>query len=235
MPQPSLSWDASPADATAVALVLHGGAVQGRQLNRVWSHNVARLVPFAWSLARGVRGPLAVSRLRFGVRGWNGDERSPVADAVWALDQIRERYPRRPVAVIGHSMGGRVALHVADDPAVDLLVGLAAWVEPSDPLPRRDGLRSVFIHSDRDRITSIAGPRRIVQTLRDEGRQASLVRVAESDHAMLRRAGTWTALVTQTVAAHYADELGTSWRSCSRPVDEVVSSVLRDDEAFVDI
>jgi hypothetical protein len=132
-------------------------------------------------------------------------------------------------------MGGRVALHVADDPAVDLLVGLAAWVEPSDPLPRRHGLRSVFIHSDRDRITSIAGPRRIVQTLRDEGRQASLVRVAESDHAMLRRAGTWTALVTQTVAAHYADELGTSWRSCSRPVDEVVSSILREDEAFVDI
>jgi hypothetical protein len=93
----------------------------------------------------------------------------------------------------------------------------------------------VFIHSDGDRITSIAGPRMLVQTLRDEGRHASLIRVAGSDHAMLRRAGIWTALVTQTVAVHYADELGTTRRSWSGPVGEVVSRVLVDDEAFVDI
>lgn len=235
MPQPSLSWAVSPVDAKAVALVLHGGAAEGRELNRAWSHNVARLVPFAWSLARSVPGSLAVSRLRFGVRGWNGAERSPVADARWALDEIRGRYPGRPIAVIGHSMGARAALHVADDPAVDLVLGLAAWVEPRDPLPTRDGVRSVFIHSDRDRITSIAGPRRAVRVLREAGRDASLIRVAESDHAMLRRAGTWTALVTETVAVHFADHLGVHRQSRGGPVAEVVSSVLHDGEAFVDI
>lgn len=234
MPQPALSWDASPADAKAVALVMHGGAAQGRELNRAWSHNVARLLPFAWSLAWKVPGPLAVARLRFGVRGWNGAERTPVADACWALGEIRERYAGRPIAVIGHSMGGRVALHIADEKDVDLLVGLATWVEPSDPLPT-NGLRSVFIHSDRDHITSIAGPRRAVERLRGEGKDASLIRVAESDHAMLRRAGTWTGLVTETVAAHFADDLGRSWRPRHGPVGEVVASVVRDGEAFVDI
>jgi pimeloyl-ACP methyl ester carboxylesterase len=234
MPQPILSWQASPADAKAVALVMHGGAAQGRELNYAWSHNVARLVPFAWSLAWSVPGPLAVARLRFGVRGWNGAERSPVSDACWALEQIRERYPDRPIAVVGHSMGGRAALHIADEQDVDLLVGLATWVDPGDPLPA-NGVRSVFIHSDRDRITSIAGPRRAVETLRGEGKDASLIRVAESDHAMLRRAGTWTALVSETVKAHFADELGVPWHPRPGPVGEVVSSVMRDGEAFVDI
>jgi pimeloyl-ACP methyl ester carboxylesterase len=234
MPQPTLSWQASPAGAKAVALVMHGGAAQGRELNYAWSHNVARLVPFAWSLAWQVPGPLAVARLRFGVRGWNGDERSPVPDACWALGQIRERYPDRPIAVVGHSMGGRAALHIADEQDVDLLVGLAAWVDPGDPLPA-NGVRSVFIHSDRDHVTSIAGPRRAVEALRREGKAASLIRIAESDHAMLRRAGTWTALVSETVKAHFADELGAPWEPRHGPVGEVVRSVIRDDEAFVDI
>lgn len=234
MPQPSLSWAASPAHTKAVALVMHGGAAHGRELNRAWSHNVARLVPFAWSLALKVPGPLAVCRLRFGVRGWNGDERSPVADARWALAEIRQRYPERPVAIIGHSMGGRVALHVSDDPAIDLLVGLAAWVEPTDPLPAR-GVRSVFIHSDRDRITSIAGPRRVVRELRGDGGKAALIRVAGSDHAMLRRAGTWTSLVTETVGSHFAEVLGLTTKPRLGPVGEVVATALQGDQAFVDI
>lgn len=233
MPQPSLSWDASPADAKAVALVMHGGAAQGRAVNRAWSHNVVRLLPFAWSLAK-VPAPLAVARLRFGVRGWNGAERTPVPDACWALGQVRERFPGRPIAVIGHSMGGRTALHIADEPDVSLLLGLAAWVEPADR-PPGNGLRSVFIHADRDHIASIAGPRRVVETLRRDGKDASLIRVAESDHAMLRRAGTWTRLTTETVRAHFADQLGVPWEPPHGPVGDVVASVVRDGEAFVDI
>jgi hypothetical protein len=131
-------------------------------------------------------------------------------------------------------MGGRAALHIADEQDVDLLVGLAAWVEPGDPLPAT-GKRSIFIHSDRDHITSIAGPRRAVETLRREGKDASLIRVAESDHAMLRRAGTWTALVSETVKAHFADELGVPWEPRHGPVGEVVRSVMRGGEPFVDI
>ena len=100
MPLASLVWDAQPAGATAVALVMHGGAVEGLEPNRTWSHNVARLVPFARALRR-VPGPLAVARLRFRVRGWNGDA-MPVEDARWALAQVRAAYPGVPIALVGH-------------------------------------------------------------------------------------------------------------------------------------
>ncbi len=37
--------------------------------------------------------------------------RSPVADTLWALDQLTERFPDVPVALVGHSMGGRAAMY----------------------------------------------------------------------------------------------------------------------------
>jgi hypothetical protein len=102
----SLAWDAAPATAGAVVLVMHGGSIEGRQPNRAWSHNVARLYPIARDLAAAAPPrPLAVARLRFRWRGWNGDERSPVADARWALGEVRSRYPDVPIALVGHSMG----------------------------------------------------------------------------------------------------------------------------------
>ena len=125
-----------------------------------WSHNVARLVPFARALKK-VPGPLAVARLRFRVRGWNGDA-MPVEDARWALAQVRAAYPGVPIALVGHSMGGRVALHVGDDPDVRLVVGLAPWVEPGDPRPGA-GTRTVLLHGDRDVICSLARTRAAVE------------------------------------------------------------------------
>ena len=69
MPLASLIWDAQPADATVVALVMHGGAVEGLELNRAWSHNVARLVPFARALKK-VPGPLAVALAPWAFSPW---------------------------------------------------------------------------------------------------------------------------------------------------------------------
>ena len=64
------------------------GRVTARQLA------VLRMLPFAKDLGRaGAPLGLAVARLRYGVRGWNGEDRSPVADGRWALDQLAERFP----------------------------------------------------------------------------------------------------------------------------------------------
>ena len=232
MPSASLAWDAQPAGATAVALVMHGGAVEGLEPNRAWSHNVARLVPFARALKR-VPGPLAVARLRFRVRGWNGDA-MPVEDARWALTQVRTAYPGVPIALVGHSMGGRVAMHVGDDPSVRLVVGLAPWVEPGDPQPGAD-TRTVLLHGDRDVICSLARTRAAVEQMQARGLDASLVRVARGDHAMLVRARLWTALVTEIVESNFARELGGAPEPRSGPIGAVVARVVHSGGVVVDV
>ena len=206
MPFAHLTWDAQPGDCSAVVLVLHGGAVEGREPNHPWSHNVARLVPFARSLAK-VRGPLAVARVRFRYRGWNGAEAAPLVDARWALEQVRAAYPGRPVAVVGHSMGGRVALHLGAEPDVRLVIALAPWIEPGDVRPGPH-CRTVVVHGDRDVICGLSRSRRLVEEMVEQGQAATLVRVARSDHAMLVRARLWTRVVTGVVTEFFADELG---------------------------
>ncbi|MEO6999006.1 MAG: alpha/beta fold hydrolase, partial [Terracoccus sp.] len=206
MPLTSLVWHAHPARAGVVVLVLHGGAVEGRQPNRVFSHNVIRMLPFALALAKGP-GPIAVARLRMRFRGWNGDEASPLVDAGWALEQVRAFYPGAPIALVGHSMGGRVALHLGAEPDVRLVLGLSPWIEKGDPRPGPD-CQTVLIHGDRDVICPLWGSRRAVDEMVAQGRKAALIRVARSDHAMLLRARLWTRLVTGVVRAVFADELG---------------------------
>lgn len=224
MPFATLVWDAQPADAGAVVLVLHGGAVDGREPNLPWSHNVARLVPFARSL-RKVPGPLAVARVRFRYRGWNGAEQAPLVDARWALEQVRAAYPDRPVAVVGHSMGGRVALHLGDDPDVRLVVALAPWIEPADTRPG-PWCRTVVIHGDRDVICGLSRSRGLVEQLQAQGRDATLIRVSRGDHGMLLRARLWTELVTGVTAGTFADELGIADDGGDEPRPGVVGAAI---------
>lgn len=235
MPLASLVWDARPATAGVVVLVLHGGAIEGLQTNRPWSHNVIRLWPFGKALAR-VPGPIAVARLRFRHLGWNGDEALPLVDARWALEQLRAAYPGRPIALVGHSMGGRVALHLGDEPDVRLVVGLSSWMEWGDPRPGAK-CRTVLVHGDRDAICPLWAARLTVDEMVAQGRPAALVRVARSGHGMMVRAPLWHRLVTAIVATTFAAELGQTGapRREGRPddvdavdvVDAVVATALR--------
>jgi pimeloyl-ACP methyl ester carboxylesterase len=233
MPLATLSWDARPARAGAVVLVLHGGAVDGREPNHPWSHNVARLVPFARAL-RKVPGPLAVARLRFRFRGWNGAEASPVEDTRWALTQVRAEFPAAPIALVGHSMGGRTALSVADEEGVRLVMGLAPWIEHGDPLPG-DGQKTVLIHGDRDAITPLSASRRTVEALLSADRDATLIRVARGEHAMVVRVGVWTALVVDIVGTTFARELGGSSEPRSGAMGAVVARAVHGGGGIIDI
>jgi alpha-beta hydrolase superfamily lysophospholipase len=164
------------------------------------------MVPIARALLRAGRQPgLAVARLRFAVRGWNGEERSPVADAHWALDQLAERFPDRPIAIVGHSMGGRTAIAVADHPSVTTIVGLAPWLERSDHTGTVAGRRVLLAHGSRDRITD---PRRsawFVTEVAPIARSASFVSIEGEKHAMLGRPGVWNDLTTGYVLAALCD------------------------------
>lgn len=190
-----------PAAARAIALVLHGGAehgtmpVDGRSLS--WHRGRA--------LARHLAAPLnlddiGVVLLRYRVKGWNAGADtlpSPVPDARWALDELAREH-RVPVVVVGHSMGARTGVAVADHPSVRGVVALAPWLPPDEPVEPLAGKSLRAAHGRRDRITSARATRRYVD-------RASAVADAEFTdmgavgHYLLRRPSLWNAWAAGSV------------------------------------
>jgi hypothetical protein len=200
--QPALNIAAPSDDVRAVALVLHGGRAKSNAPVRSSQLAVLRMAPFATSLRRtGAPHGLAVARLRYLVRGWNGNLRSPVADVQWALERIAERYPAAPVALVGHSMGGRAAIYAAGHPAVRAVVGLAPWIEPGDPIDTVTDRHVLVAHGDRDRMTNPRGSAGWTQRAQAVAASAVYISVATEKHAMLHRASLWHAFTSTYVLA----------------------------------
>jgi dienelactone hydrolase len=194
---PALDIDRPPITATAIALVLHGGRSQSMAPVSPRQGAVLRMLPFAWSLRRaGAAGGLVVARLRYTVRGWNDEARSPVADVLWALDQLAEEFPGTPVALVGHSMGGRAALYAAGHDSVQAIIGLAPWIEKGDPYDQLAGRRVLLAHGTGDRMTSARRSAAYAHDASSVAASAAFVSVTGDRHAMLRRAKVWHTLTT---------------------------------------
>lgn len=187
-----------PRHPRGVVLVLHGGAETSRAPVAWWRLAVVRMVPFATAVERRAGRRFAVLRLKNRVRGWNGSRQDPVHDARWALDRIRHVLPGVPIVVVGHSMGGRVALRLAAEPGVVGVAALAPWVE-SDVVAARPGTPVLLVHGSRDRITD---PRRtavLASRFYDRGVDVRSVTMDGDTHSMLRDAGAWHRLVRDFV------------------------------------
>ena len=209
----------------AVAVVLHGGRARSRMPVRATQLAVLRMRPFVTSLRRAAAGRgLLVAQVRYRVRGWNGAERAPVADLRWALDRLAERYPERPVALVGHSMGGRAAVYAAGHPAVRTVVGLAPWLEGGDPVAPLAGRRLLIAHGDRDRMTDPRASRSFARAAAAVAESTSYLRVAGGHHAMLRRARLWHRISTGFVLGTLSDVL--PGPAGSAPADDELAAVL---------
>jgi pimeloyl-ACP methyl ester carboxylesterase len=157
---------------------------------------VLRMVPFATALRRaGGAGGLAVARLRYELRGWNGERRSPVRDAERALEQLSVRFPGVPIALVGHSMGARAAVYAAGYEGVRAVVGLAPWLEGSDPVAQLAGRRVLLVHGTRDRMTSATATVRFAERASRTADAVTFVSVEGGRHGMLARAAVWHSLV----------------------------------------
>jgi dienelactone hydrolase len=155
------------------------------------------MVPLADAVRRAVGADgIEVRRPLFTVRGWNGGQASPVADLVRVLDEIRAQWPAVPVALVGHSMGGRAALRVAGHPAVIAVAGLAPWLPPGEPVDQLAGRRVLLAHGTADRITSPGDTWAYADRARPVC-ELTAIEVDRGDHPMLRRAGLWHAIAAE--------------------------------------
>lgn len=191
MPTARLSWSSDVADPAGVVLVLHGGKSRSMRATSPWQLAALRMAPFSRAVIARGDGRIAVARLRYSVRGWNGATASPLVDAKVALGEVAARHPGAPVGLLGHSMGGRVALHLAGDRRVRAIAALAPWVERDDAAAGHPGLSVLVMHGSHDRVTSPRASRRLAQAMSRLGVAVDYESVEGESHSMLRRAGYW--------------------------------------------
>ncbi|MFB9903072.1 alpha/beta hydrolase [Allokutzneria oryzae] len=186
--------------ATAVVIVLHGGKVRSEQPVRRHNLSYRRMVPIARALHRAGRASgVAVWLVRFRVRGWNAPEHPAVADARWAVAEARRLHPGVPIVLVGHSMGGRTALHAGGEEGVRAVCLLAPWIEPGEPVAQLADRQVFIVHGTADRWTSPEQSFRYAERLRELPAEVARFELPGAGHFMLRRVEDWTGVTRRFV------------------------------------
>lgn len=207
--RPTVSVRPARGETRAVILACYGGKADSLVPSRPWHLGAVRLDALARALARrGAGKGIATWTLRYRVRGWNGEEASPLADAEWALGEIERRHPGVPVVLVGHSMGGRVVLRAGGHPRVVGVVALAPWVSDGDPVDQLDGRRVLVLHGTADRWTSPSESLRFCERLLARGVDVYRYELPGLGHFMLRRVPVWHGLTISAALGWVSDTLG---------------------------
>lgn len=197
MSAPSLTRHEPDARPRALVLMLHGGRADGHapvdERSASWRRSRWMMGQIGGRLERA---DVAVWLLRFAVAGWNARTAripSPVPDARWALDEVRRTHGEVPVVLLGHSMGARTAVAVADDPQVTGVVALAPWLPADEPYEALAGRHLAAAHGRRDKITSLRQTQAFVERADRVAASTELVDMGRAGHYMLRRLSDWNA------------------------------------------
>lgn len=191
MTDPLLTKYDAPGDPRAMILLLHGGKPRSHQPIDGRSASWRRALWLQRDIApRAHEAGVGLWLLRYRERGWNGGT-DRAADARWALDELRAAHGDVPVVLLGHSMGARVAVHVADDPSVRGVVGLAPWWSAEDPVSTLAGRTLGAAHGRRDRITSFRETTRYVDRARSVADSVDLRDMGALGHYMLSGSRRW--------------------------------------------
>jgi pimeloyl-ACP methyl ester carboxylesterase len=187
-------------------VVLPGGQVRSDRRSRPWQLANLRMVFVARALRRRLGPAVDVRLVHYRLRGWNSPRLDPVTDARKVLDDVRRHYEPESVALVGHSMGGRVAAHLAAGGGVGAVVALAPWWEGGDAGLIPAGTRLLVVHGTADSCTDPDSSRTQTLLARERGLDARWVGLAGVGHHMVRRWREWHRLTTEFVAEQLAAE-----------------------------
>lgn len=195
-------WSKYPEAAPAgVAVVLHGGPEESVRKPAAADPGRVRMALFAREVRRLAAGrEIAVIQPRYAVRGWNGAARSPVAGVEELLDTISAKYGPVPVALVGHSMGGRIAATLAARPEVAVVVGLAPWWPDDEGRFLRPGQKVLVLHGRNDRVVDPGSSRRQVEAAVRRGVDAEWLSMP-GGHGMLRDLAGWHRMTARFVVS----------------------------------
>lgn len=188
-------------------LVLPGGRVRSDQSARPWQLANVRMAFVARALRRRLGPGVEVCQVQYRLRGWNAPRMDPVRDAERVLQDVQRRCESTSIALVGHSMGGRVAAHLAAAGGVGAVVALAPWWEHGDGdlIPART--RLLAVHGTVDSITDPRKSHAQVSRARERGLDARWVGIEGVGHHMVRRWHEWHRLTTDFVTEQLSADL----------------------------
>ncbi len=144
---------------------------------------------------------------KFGAAGWNASSPTgptPIPDARWTLEQLRADLGEIPVVLLGHSMGARTAVAVADDSLVTGVVALAPWLPPDEPVSTLAGKHLVAAQGRRDRITSYAHTEAFLERANRVAASTRMIDMGGLGHYLIKGAQLWN----DVAVSHCLDVLG---------------------------
>lgn len=178
---------------------VNGG--QAREVEGTWSASIE------WLVERlAARLPeLGFAEVRYRVKSWRRLE-SCVEDARSAVEEIGASR----VALLGFSMGGAVSVAIANEPAVEEVVGLAPWIPDQLDVKTLRGKRLTVFHGALDRWlpgvpgVSASHSRKGYDRARERGAEGRYVLIPGAMHGIALRA-PWGRLLALPKADRWAD------------------------------
>jgi pimeloyl-ACP methyl ester carboxylesterase len=169
-----------------------------------WQGANVRMMFLAHALRRRLGPDVEVRRVQYRLRGWNSPRWDPVRDAQHVVNEVLDWCAPENLVLVGHSMGGRVAAHLATQGGVGAVVALAPWWhgDKGDLIPT--GTRLLVVHGTADARTDPDISR--IQTLRarERGLDAQWVGIEGAGHSMVRPWREWHRRTADFVADYLA-------------------------------